>query len=214
MVELFRYWSIFVRLHFVVLRIKRDAVYRSIDNQCFFISCLTDNSSALERTYLGYMRTSTVFATIGVTVAQVFRLKNEGAIDPPFGFFALGIPLACAFIGSALVISVLGSWRFGGSRMLLQEAEYMPVAGRSIWSRRLQLLYVHIPNLFSNAKGYADGVCSLFSLYWPLYLQQKPLIQVPRHGGRLRSLLGSIECRALLRLYCQLFHHPPSAINL
>ncbi|MCJ1384868.1 hypothetical protein MMC17_007986 [Xylographa soralifera] len=67
---------------------------------------------ALERTYLGYMRTSTVFATIGVTVAQVFRLKNEGAINPPFGFFALGIPLACACIGSALVVTVVGSWRF------------------------------------------------------------------------------------------------------
>ncbi|MCJ1417078.1 hypothetical protein MMC32_003417 [Xylographa parallela] len=67
---------------------------------------------ALERTYLGYMRTSTVFATIGVTVAQIFRLKNEGAINPPFGFFALGIPLACVFIGFALVVTVVGSWRF------------------------------------------------------------------------------------------------------
>ncbi|MCJ1436167.1 hypothetical protein MMC27_005545 [Xylographa pallens] len=67
---------------------------------------------ALERTYLGYMRTSTVFATIGVTVAQIFRLKNEGAINPPFGFFALGIPLACLFIGSALVVTLVGSWRF------------------------------------------------------------------------------------------------------
>ncbi|MCJ1391707.1 hypothetical protein MMC18_004572 [Xylographa bjoerkii] len=67
---------------------------------------------ALERTYLGYMRTSTVFATIGVTVAQVFRLKNQGAIDPPFGFFTLAIPLACACIGSALVVTLFGSWRF------------------------------------------------------------------------------------------------------
>ncbi|MCJ1291387.1 hypothetical protein MMC34_002930 [Xylographa carneopallida] len=67
---------------------------------------------ALERTYLGYMRTSMVFATIGVTIAQFFRLKNEGAVNPPFGFFTLGIPLACAFIGSALVITVVGSWRF------------------------------------------------------------------------------------------------------
>ena len=53
-----------------------------------------------------------VFATIGVTIAQFFRLKNEGAVNPPFGFFTLGIPLACAFIGSALVITVVGSWRF------------------------------------------------------------------------------------------------------
>ena len=86
--------------------------YRSIYSRYSFISCLTDGVSALERTYLGYMRTSTVFATIGVTVAQIFRLKNEGAINPPFGFFALGIPLACVFIGFALVVTVVGSWRF------------------------------------------------------------------------------------------------------
>ena len=53
-----------------------------------------------------------VFATIGVTVAQIFRLQNQGAINPSFGFFTLGIPLACACIGSALAISIFGSWRF------------------------------------------------------------------------------------------------------
>ncbi|MCJ1396998.1 hypothetical protein MMC11_000190 [Xylographa trunciseda] len=53
-----------------------------------------------------------MFAVIGVTVAQIFRLKNQGAVNPPFGFFALGIPLACACIGSALVVTIFGSWRF------------------------------------------------------------------------------------------------------
>ena len=67
---------------------------------------------ALERTYLGYFRTSIAFSILGVTIAQLFRLQKPAAPNLRFGFFVLGIPLACACIGAALLVVVLGAYRF------------------------------------------------------------------------------------------------------
>ncbi|MCJ1477573.1 hypothetical protein MMC13_006246 [Lambiella insularis] len=67
---------------------------------------------ALERTYLGYMRTSLAFAILGISMAQLFRLQNQETTNPTFGPFDLAIPVASVCIGCAMVITVLGSWRF------------------------------------------------------------------------------------------------------
>ncbi|KAL8681643.1 MAG: hypothetical protein Q9186_002240 [Xanthomendoza sp. 1 TL-2023] len=67
---------------------------------------------ALERTYLGYLRTSLALAFLGVFIAQLFRLQHTENPNPVFGFFVLGIPLSCICTGAAILINLLGAYRF------------------------------------------------------------------------------------------------------
>ena len=67
---------------------------------------------ALERTYLGYLRTSLALSMTGVTIAQLFRLQHSYHPDAEFGFFVTGKPLAACFIGAAIVVVGLGAIRF------------------------------------------------------------------------------------------------------
>lgn len=69
-------------------------------------------TTALERTFLAYMRTSLALSMVGVITAQLFRLQHGVNPSSAFGYFALGIPLASAFNGAALVVVLLGAWRF------------------------------------------------------------------------------------------------------
>lgn len=67
--------------------------------------------TALERTFLGYLRTSLALSMIGVTVAQLFRLQHNPVPSPIFGFYVLGKPLACICQGSAIYCLILGAYR-------------------------------------------------------------------------------------------------------
>ena len=70
-------------------------------------------STALERTYLAYMRTSLAFAILGTTTAQLFRLQSSDTpLDVNLGTFKLGIPLAGACHGTALLYALLGACHF------------------------------------------------------------------------------------------------------
>lgn len=66
---------------------------------------------ALERTFLGYLRTSLALSVVAVIIAQLFRLQHIENPNKTLGFFVLGIPLACACIVAAIVILLLGSYR-------------------------------------------------------------------------------------------------------
>lgn len=68
--------------------------------------------TALERTFLGYMRTSVAFAMLGIFIAQLFRLQHTLNPGAGFGFFTLGIPLACICTFAAIIIALLGAYRF------------------------------------------------------------------------------------------------------
>ncbi|KAF1997574.1 hypothetical protein P154DRAFT_396310, partial [Amniculicola lignicola CBS 123094] len=67
---------------------------------------------ALERTFLGYLRTSLAFAMTGVITAQLFRLQHSPTPSPTFGFHLLGIPLSAVFIGFGMLILLVGAFRF------------------------------------------------------------------------------------------------------
>ncbi|OCL03549.1 hypothetical protein AOQ84DRAFT_347547 [Glonium stellatum] len=67
---------------------------------------------ALERTFLGYLRTSVALAIMGVITAQLFRLQHSINPNPNLGFFVLGIPLAVIFIATAILVLLLGAFRF------------------------------------------------------------------------------------------------------
>ena len=67
---------------------------------------------ALERTFLGYLRTSLALSMVSVIIAQLFRLQHAQNPNNVFGFFVLGIPLACVCIGAAIIVLLLGAHRF------------------------------------------------------------------------------------------------------
>ncbi|KAF2874958.1 hypothetical protein BDV95DRAFT_486737 [Massariosphaeria phaeospora] len=67
---------------------------------------------ALERTFLGYLRTSLALAMTGVLIAQLFHLQHAVNPSPKFGFFVLGTPLAASFIGLGVVVLLIGAFRF------------------------------------------------------------------------------------------------------
>jgi uncharacterized membrane protein YidH (DUF202 family) len=72
-------------------------------------------SSALERTYLAYLRTSLALSNIGVVIAQLFSLTQQqgassnAASNPKV---KTGLPLAVVFIVAAIVVMSLGAIRF------------------------------------------------------------------------------------------------------
>jgi uncharacterized membrane protein YidH (DUF202 family) len=67
---------------------------------------------ALERTFMGYLRTSLALSVTGVTIAQLFRLQHSYNPDADFGFFVTGTPLAACFIIAAIIVLSLGAIRF------------------------------------------------------------------------------------------------------
>lgn len=80
------------------------------------ISCSTSTNlvciSALERTFMGYLRTSLALSMTGVTIAQLFRLQHSYNPEKDFGFFVTGTPLAACFIIAAIIVLSLGAIRF------------------------------------------------------------------------------------------------------
>ncbi|EDN07744.1 predicted protein [Histoplasma mississippiense (nom. inval.)] len=71
------------------------------------------SGEALERTFLAYIRTSLAFAFQGALIAQLFSLQNrQDQDDTPFGFHAVGKPLACGCHACAIAVAAVGSYRF------------------------------------------------------------------------------------------------------
>lgn len=52
------------------------------------------------------------FAILGIVIAQLFRLPHEQSTGSREGIHALGTPLACICIGAAIIITMLGAFRF------------------------------------------------------------------------------------------------------
>lgn len=76
------------------------------------VDTLIDIIKALERTFLAYIRTSTMIAMQGVFVAQLFRLQRPSQTVDRLSFYEVGIPLsvACHFV--AVIVALIGAFRF------------------------------------------------------------------------------------------------------
>jgi uncharacterized membrane protein YidH (DUF202 family) len=72
--------------------------------------------TALERTYLAYLRTSLALAITGVTIAQLLRL-TEGE--------AVGTWLATAFVGGSVVVVIAGAIRFWRQQMAMVKGKVL-----------------------------------------------------------------------------------------
>lgn len=60
---------------------------------------------------MSYLRTSLALSSLGVAVAQLFRLQHSPTPNLVFGFFVLGKPLACLCQGAAMVTLSIGAYR-------------------------------------------------------------------------------------------------------
>ncbi len=67
---------------------------------------------ALERTFLGYLRTSLALSFLAVIIAQFFRLQHSESPDHVLGYYVLGTPLAAVCIVAAIIVLLLGALRF------------------------------------------------------------------------------------------------------
>lgn len=80
------------------------------------ISVKVDHSTcrdhlALERTFLGYLRTSLAFSMIGISVAYLFRIQHAPNPSPVFGFYKLGKPVSYILQGIAISTLLIGAFR-------------------------------------------------------------------------------------------------------
>ena len=48
----------------------------------------------------------------GIIVAQLFRLQHIANPNLNLGFFVLGVPVAASFIGLAILVLLIGAYRF------------------------------------------------------------------------------------------------------
>ncbi|EGC45566.1 conserved hypothetical protein [Histoplasma capsulatum var. duboisii H88] len=92
----------------------KHAIHESIKSkELHFIPAPWTMSKTLERTFLAYIRTSLAFAFQGALIAQLFSLQNtHDQDDSPFGFHAVGKPLACGCHACAIAVAAVGSYRF------------------------------------------------------------------------------------------------------
>ncbi|KAH6884547.1 hypothetical protein B0T10DRAFT_132155 [Thelonectria olida] len=80
------------------------------------ISCEVDMKTArdhlaLERTFLGYLRTSMMMSILGTMIAQLFNITHH---DAGFGYTLIGKPLAMtcfAFSIGTILLGAVRSWR-------------------------------------------------------------------------------------------------------
>ena len=49
---------------------------------------------------------------VAVLIAQLFRLQHTENPNKTLGYFVIGVPLACVFIVAALIVLLLGTYRF------------------------------------------------------------------------------------------------------
>ncbi len=49
---------------------------------------------------------------LGVVIAQLFRLQHTIKPEPSIGFYVIGVPLATVCNGAAVVVVLLGAYRF------------------------------------------------------------------------------------------------------
>ncbi|KAI1632094.1 hypothetical protein F4809DRAFT_629313 [Biscogniauxia mediterranea] len=85
-----------------ILRLWREHITVTVDRKD------SRDHLALERTFLGYMRTSTLLALTGVVVAQLTLLQQR---DTGFGYSLVGRPLSIFCYASAIWTVLSGAFR-------------------------------------------------------------------------------------------------------
>lgn len=100
------------------------------------LSAYLDNTQSVardhlanERTFLAWLRTSLTFASVGVALTQLFRLT-----EPSGDHFThrASIIMGCLFIGTGILILVIGTSRYFHVQHVLQQSHF-PATRAPIW---------------------------------------------------------------------------------
>lgn len=70
------------------------------------------NAPALEKTYLAYFRTAMSLAMSSAMLSQFYIFSTPTSDPHPLDFRDVGKPLACACLGIAVIVNVIGAARF------------------------------------------------------------------------------------------------------
>lgn len=110
-----------------------------------------DIIKALERTFLAYIRTSTVIAMQGVLVAQLFRLQRPSQTVNRLSFYEVGIPLsvACHFV--AVVVALIGAFRFWRQQNAIARGKVY-AGGWELNSVGILLFMVSLPRMLASLR--------------------------------------------------------------
>jgi uncharacterized membrane protein YidH (DUF202 family) len=92
--------------------------------------------TALERTFLGYLRTSLALSITGIMIAQLLRLDSllSQPSKPTPNHAIGGVPLAAAFIIGSIVTVLTGAIRFWRQQVAMAEGK--------VWAGGPELLFV------------------------------------------------------------------------
>jgi len=81
----------------------------------------TNGMTALERTYLAYIRTSNIIASFGVLTVQLFILQRRNAV----GIVAAGKVVACISVALAIYTVFVGCRRYFVLQRMLQQKRFV-----------------------------------------------------------------------------------------
>jgi uncharacterized membrane protein YidH (DUF202 family) len=107
-----------------------------------------NNTTANERTFLAWIRTSIALSMLGTIIAQLFRLQNAPSPTGVISLYILAIPLACICQGAALLTALTGSHRYWRMQNAMARGQAL-AAGWEFWLMIGILGSVSRPHLIS-----------------------------------------------------------------
>lgn len=112
-------------------------------------------TSALERTFLSYVRTSNAFASFGVAASQLYRLQDP--VDPTLvsSFFRLGRPLGGTSVAIAIIIITAGAYRCWHQQQKIISGK-VKARGWELWTITTIVFLVRPPRPHSS---HSKGMC-------------------------------------------------------
>lgn len=101
---------------------RRRAHNTHVVDQVMRVSNVMQNT-ALERTFLGYLRTSLAFVMMGIVIAQLFRLYELPISEIEMPYYNASIPLSTACTAVGMIILLLGACRFYRSQAAMMRGK-------------------------------------------------------------------------------------------
>ena len=101
---------------------------------------------ALERTFLGYIRTSIALSMIAILIAQLYPQKLEGGQPPSGGvsFERMAKPLSASLVVGSILIVICGAFRFEREQNAMIKG-FIVTASWEVWGTGFVVLLVRCP---------------------------------------------------------------------
>lgn len=112
---------------------------------------------ALERTYLGYVRTSVALSMIGIVIAQLYPQTPPGKQEPGgLNFVKLAKPMSASFVAASLLVTIFGAWRFGRQQGAMVRGRIV-TGSWEVWTTGILVLLVCLDLLIASIMFHANS---------------------------------------------------------